>query len=87
MYKCLPLEEMLHFRGSYCSTNSNIGQHIGSQFLVAERNSTSPPVCLFVCLSVCLSKFYPQFFYIIEEVIEVDELDEGNIYAAEGNKI
>ena len=30
-----------------------------------------------VCLSVC-----PKFFYIIEEVIEEDELDEGNKSAA-----
>ena len=29
-------------------------------------------LCLSICLCVCLS-------YIIEEVIEVDELDEGNI--------
>ena len=65
-------------------------------FLVAERNSTSDPVCLFVCVNVCLSvclfvclfvcpKFCPKsFFYIIEEVLEVDELDEGNISAAAG---
>ena len=26
-----------------------------NRFLVAERNSTSDPVCLFVCLFVCLS--------------------------------
>ena len=34
-----------------------------------------------LCLSVCLSvpNFVPIFFYIIEEVIEVDELDEGNM--------
>ena len=31
-------------------------------------------VCLYVCLFVC-----PKLSYIIEEVIEVDELDEGNI--------
>ena len=50
--------------------------------LVAERNSTSDPVCLSVCLSVrlsvCLSQILSQiFFYIIEEVLEVDEPDEG----------
>ena len=33
---------------------------------------------LYVCFSV------PNFSYIVEEVIEVDELDEGNIYAAAG---
>ena len=49
-------------------------------FLVAECNSTSDPVCVSVCLSV--PNFVPNFFYIIEEVIEVDELDEGNISAA-----
>ena len=59
-------------------------------FLVAERNSTPEPVCLsFVCLSVCLfvcPKFCPKFLYIIEEVNEVDELDEGNISAAAGKQ-
>ena len=33
-------------------------------------------------MSVCLS--VPIFFYIIEEIIEVDELDEGSISAAAG---
>ena len=46
-------------------------------FLVVERNSTSDPVCL---------KFCPKFFYIIEKVIEVDELDESNIPAAAGKQ-
>ena len=43
-------------------------------------------VCLFVCLFVCLSvpRFVPNYFCIIEEDIEVDELDEGNISAAAG---
>ena len=47
-------------------------------FLVAERNSTSDSVCLSV------PNFVPNLIYIIEDVIEVDELDEGNISAAEG---
>ena len=36
-----------------------------------------------VCLIVC-PKFCPNFFYIIKEVIELDELDEDNISAAAG---
>ena len=53
--------------------------------LAAEHNSTSDPVCLSVSLSVCLSQILSRIFhYIIEEVIEVDELDEGNISAAAG---
>ena len=51
-------------------------------FLVAECNSASDPVCLFACLSI--PNFVPNFFCIIKEVIEVDELDEGNISAAAG---
>ena len=51
---------------------------------------------LSVCLSVCLSvrpsvrlsvlNFVPNFSYNVEEVIEVDELDKGNIFAAAGKK-
>ena len=45
--------------------------------------------CQSVCLSVCRSvpNFVANFFYIFEEVNEMDELDEGNISAAAGNKI
>ena len=38
------------------------------------------------CKSVCLSQILSHFFYFIKEVIDVDELDEGNISAAEENK-
>ena len=41
--------------------------------------------CMSVCLSVC-PKFCPNFFYIIEEAVEVDELNKGNISAAAGKK-
>ena len=39
-------------------------------------------VCLFVCLFVCFS--VPNFSCIVEEVIEVDELNKGNISAPAG---
>ena len=41
-----------------------------------------------VCLSVCLSvpNLVPNFSHIVKEVIEVDELDEGNISAAAGKQ-
>ena len=30
------------------------------------------------------TNFVPNFFYIVEEVIEVDDFDEGNVSAAAG---
>ena len=85
MYKCLPLEEMLHFRRSHCSTNSNIGQSIGNQFLVAERNSTSDPVCLFVCLSV--PNYVPNFFTSSRRSLRWMSLTKATYLLQQKNKI
>ena len=48
----------------------------------AQIFSCGAQLNIWPCMSVCL--FVPIFFYIIEEVIEVDELDDGNISAAAG---
>ena len=45
------------------------------QFLVAKQLN------IWTCMSVCLS--VSNFSYIVREVNEVDELDKGNISAAE----
>ena len=47
-------------------------------FLVAEQLNIWP------CLSVPVPNFLPNFSYIVKEVLEIDELNEGNISAAAG---
>ena len=49
-------------------------------------------LCLSICLSICHVTFSRPLIgqkwecYIVEEVIDVDELNEGNISASAGNK-
>ena len=68
-------------------------QHLTQYVCMSVCLSVCLLVCMFACQSVCLSvcrsvpNFVANFFYIFEEVNEMDELDEGNISAAAGNKI